>query len=187
MRMKIVFEHCIKRDFQVKIKLFFLLIISLFIVKNVFAESENSIEDKIIGSTFKGIAKAYIMVVDLKQFKKDKIALLQRMEEDKFRKRYAKTFAVMSELPKELKIAYGIDENMNKEQAIRKINSLNKKKIYGIIDGIPEELIAKHFKEYLAKRKQTLQNNNIIGQVKDFWDRVIDNNKKTKKNENAKT
>jgi len=151
------------------------------------ADVKSDIEDKIIASTFKSIAKAYIMVVDLKQFKKDKIAMLQKMEEDKFRKRYAKTYAVMSELPKELKNAYGIDENMNKEQAIRKINSLNKKKIYGIIDGVPDELIAKHFKQYLAKRKQTVQNDNIIGQIKDFWDRAIDNSNKTKKNENPKT
>lgn len=166
--------------------LIFLLIFGLFIQKSAGAQAENSIEDKIIGSAFKNIAKAYIMVVNLKQFKKDKIAMLQRIEADKFRKRYAKTYAVMSELPKELKIAYGIDEKMNKEQAIRKINSLDKKKIYGIIDGVPDALIAKHFKEYLAKRKQTLEGNNIIGLVKDFWERAIDNNKKTKKNENPK-
>ncbi len=158
-----------------KIKAIFLLIISLFMAKNVFAEAQNSIADKIIGSTFKGLAKAYIMVVDLKQFKKEKIALLQRMDENKCRKRYAKTYAVMSELPEELKNAYGIDENMNKGQVIKKINSLDKKKIYGIINGLPDGLIAKYFKEYLAKRKQEVQSGNIIAQVKDFWERVIEN------------
>lgn len=158
-----------------KIKAVILLIIGLFIAENVFAQAQNNIEDKIIGAAFKGIAKAYMMVVDLKQFKKDKIALLQRMDENKFRKRYAKTYVVMSELPKELKNAYGIDENMNKGQAIKKINSLDKKKIYGIIDGVPDELIAKYFKEYLAKRKQQVQSSNIIAQVKDFWERVIEN------------
>lgn len=152
-----------------------MLIISLFVAKNVFAEAQNSIEDKIIGSTFKGIAKAYIMVVDLRQFKKEKTALLKKMDEYKFRRRYDRTYEVISELPKELKTTYGISENMNKEQAIKKINSLDKKKIYGIIDGVPDELIAKHFKAYLVRRKQELRSNDIVGQVKDFWDRVIEN------------
>ncbi len=162
-------------------KVIFLLIFSLFLQGVVFAEAQNSVEDKIIGSTFKGIAKAYIMVVDWKQFKKDKIAMLQKMEEDKFRRRYAKTYAVMSELPKDLKITYGINENMNKEQAIKKINSLDKKKIYGIIDGVPDELIAKYFKEYLARRKQGVQSSDITGQLKDFLDRAIGSNKKETK------
>lgn len=162
-------------------RLIFLLIFTLSLQGAVFAQAQNNIEDKIIAATFKGIAKAYIIVVDLKQFKKDKIAMLQKMEEDKFRKRYAKTYAVIGELPKELKITYGINENMNKEQAIKKINSLDKKKIYGIIDGVPDELIAKHFKEYLARRKQGLQSNDIVGQVKDFWDRAIGSNKQETK------
>ncbi len=156
----------------------FLLMFSLFFQCMVFAQAQQSIEDKIIGSTFKGIARAYIMVVDLKQFKKDKIAILQKMEEDRFRRKYARTYLVISELPKELKITYGINENMNKAQAIKKINSLDKKKIYGIIEGVPDELIAKHFKEYLARRKVGVQSGNIVGQVKDFWDGAIGGNKK---------
>lgn len=159
-------------------KTFFLIVFILSFQGIILAEAQNSIEDKIIAATFKGIAKAYITVVDLKQFKKEKIAMLQTMEEDKFRKRYAKTYVVMSELPKELKSAYGINENMNKEQAIKKINSLDKKKIYGIIDGVPDGLIAKYFKEYLARRKQSLNSADIVGQVKDFWDRAIGSNKK---------
>ncbi len=161
-----------------KLNILLLLIISLFTQKIVFAEAQTSIEDKIIGAAFKNIAKAYIMAVNLKQLKEDKTAMLKKIEEDKFRKRYAKTYAVISELPKEIKASYGINENMNKDQAIRKINSLDKKKVYAIIDGVPDAVIAKHFKEYLAARKQSLQSSNIAEQVKNFWERVIGNNKK---------
>lgn len=170
-----------------KFNILLLLIISLCAQKIVFAEAQTSIEDKIIGAAFKNIAKAYIMAVNFKQFKKDKIALLKRIEDDKFRKRYTKAYAVISELPKGIKDAYGINENMNKDQAIRKINSLDKKKVYALIDGVPDAVIAKHFKEYLAARKQGLQSSNISWQVKNFWERVIGNNKQEIKKMNSNT
>lgn len=168
-----------------RLNIILLLSISLCAQKLVFAEAQTNIEDKIIGAAFKNIAKVYIMAVNFKQFKKDKIALLKKIDENKFRKRYTKAYAVISELPKGIKAAYGINENMNKEQVIRKINSLDKKKAYVLIDGVPDAVIAKHFKEYLAARKQGLQSSNIAGQAKNFWERVMGNNKQEIKKLNS--
>lgn len=154
-------------------RVIFLVVFFLCLRTTVLAQEKTSIGDKFIGSTFKSLAKAYISVVDLKKLKKTNIEKIKAMDEEKFEKRYAKVFMVISELPKKVRTTYGISEGMTKEQVTRKINSWDKKKICGIIDSIPEELIAKYFKEYVNKSKQNVKDSNLIDQVRSFWERII--------------
>ena len=151
----------------------FIILFILLLRSAVLAEDKISMGDKFIGATFKNLAKAYISVVDLKKLKKTNIEKIKAMDEEKFEKRYAKVFQVISELPKKVRTTYGINETMTKEQVTKKINSWDKKKICGIIDSIPEELIVKYFKEYVNKSKQNVKDSNLIDQVRSFWERII--------------
>ncbi len=150
-----------------------LFLFFLFSRATVLAQEKIYIGDKLIGSTFKSLAKAYITVVDLKKLRKANIEKIKAMDEEKFKKRYAKVYLVINELPRKVKTTYGINETMTKEQVIRKINSWNKKKICGVIDSIPEELIVKYFKEYINKSKQHVKDSSLIEQVRSFWERII--------------
>lgn len=154
-------------------RIIFLFLFSLLSMGTVFAQEKINIGDKLIGATFKSLAKAYITVVDLKKLKKANIEKIKAMDEEKFEKRYAKVFLVINELPRKVKATYGINETMTKDQVVRKINSWNKKKICGIIDSIPEELIVKYFKEYINKSKQNVKDSNLIEQIRSFWERII--------------
>ena len=150
-----------------------IIIISLCFCNYVFAQDKISLEDKAIGLTFKILAKAFITTVDFNKFKKENIDKINKMDEEKFKKRYAKAYLVIKDLPSNIKNQYKIYESMDKKQAIINIGLLDKKKAYGIIDSIPDTLISEQFKLYLDKRKQKIQNSNVIQQVKKFWDKIM--------------
>jgi hypothetical protein len=158
-----------------RIKIIFLLLFVAVFQKSIFAAEKTSLGDKVTGATFKSIAKAYITVVDFEKLKKANIERIKGMDEEKFKKRYAKSYRVISELPQKVKTTYGIDEYMSKQQAIRKINSMNQKKMCEIIDSIPEEVIAKYFKEYISTSKQNIKDSTFLEQVRSFWERIVRN------------
>jgi len=161
-------------------KKFNLVILSLFLTlilcfkTTAFAQEKVVMEDKIIGSTFKALAKAFIVIADINKLKKNGIDKLNKMDEEKFQRRYAKVYEVIKDLPFRLKVSYGVTEHMTKEQAIKNIESLDKKKIYEIIDLVPDTIIANNFKQYLNKRKQVTQKSNIVEQINKFWNKMLE-------------
>ncbi len=150
-----------------------LLVTGLCFQSYVFAQKKVSVEDKIIGSTFKALAKVFVAMADMDKLKKNNIEKLSKMDEEKFRRRYAKVYEVIKDLPHKLRVSYGITQEMPKEQAIKNIGSFNKKKIYETIDSIPDTIIAQQFKQYLSEKKQEIQKSNLIEQVNKLWDEMI--------------
>lgn len=158
-----------------RIKIILLLILSLCFQSSIFAKEKASVPDRIIGSTFKTLAKAFVATTDINKLKKNYIDKLNKMDNEKFKKRYAKVYETLKDLPPHLKAKYGISENMTKEQAIKNIESFdNKKKMYKIIDSIPDTFIVYHFKQYLSKTKQEIQKTNLVEQIKNFWNKMIE-------------
>ncbi|MDO8662992.1 MAG: hypothetical protein Q7K98_07240 [Candidatus Omnitrophota bacterium] len=150
-----------------------LLILNLCFQGLIFAEEKAKMEDGIIGSTFKVLAKTFVSVADINKIKKNNIDRLNKMKEEKFKKRYAEVYKVIKDLPVELKIRYGITETMTKEQAIRNIESPDKKIIYEMINSIPDAIIANQFKQYLSGKKQEIQKSNVVEQINKFWKNLI--------------
>lgn len=155
-------------------RIFILLIIFFFAFSlTCLAQEKESLVDRAIASTFKGLARAYITTTDVNKLKKDSIDKLDKMDEKKFSKRYAEVYEVIKELPIKLKSRYGVTEAMTKEQAIHNINSLDKKKIYEGIDAIPDTFIVKQFRQYLDKEKQLVQGNNVLDQINKLWNTMM--------------
>jgi len=151
-----------------------LLIAGLFFNNYAFAqESPISLEDKIIGSTFKALARTFVFMVDINKLRKDNIAKLNKMDNDKFRKRYAKVYKVIKDLPYSLRYRYKINEYTTKEQAIMDVESLDKDEIYQIIDAVPDDTIACQFKQHLRYKKQTVQKDNLITQINNYWNDLL--------------
>jgi len=151
-----------------------LLILNLCFQSFIFAQEQVSVEDRIAGSTFKTLAKAFVVIVDINKLKKNNIDKLNKMNEDKFKKRYAGVYKIIKYLPAELKVRYGIIEGITKEQVIKNIESLDKKKIYEMIDSIPDAIIANQFKLYLSEKKQAIQKSNAVEQINKFWNKIIE-------------
>jgi len=97
------------------------------------------------------------------------------MSEEKFQKQYAKAYKDIKDIPEHLRVRYGIDENMTREQSIKIIRILDKKKLYELLNSIPDVVIAGKFKEDLSKRKQKLEgkNSDIISQIGQAWNNIV--------------
>lgn len=129
-------------------------------------------DEKIIGSTFKTLAKGFTVAADIQKLKEGNIRKLNQMSQDKFNRRYDQVYPVLKELPIELKTAYGVTGQMSKEQAIRNTASLDKKKIMQLIDAVPDRVIAQLFKDYLRQAKENIAGSNLVMQVKKTWQKI---------------
>jgi hypothetical protein len=136
------------------------------------AQEDSATTDKMIGATFKALAKAFVLTTDIDRLKRNNIGALERMDDEKFKKRYAEVYEVIKALPTELKSSYRITESMPKGQAIRDINSLDKKKLYGLIDAVPDAIIAQQFKQYLSETKQKILKHSLVMQVTKTWNKI---------------
>ncbi|MBI4336003.1 MAG: hypothetical protein HY589_05045 [Candidatus Omnitrophica bacterium] len=145
---------------------------SLFFQGAAFAEDKTSAQDKFIGSTFKTLAKAFIVMSDIDRLKTDNIARIEKMDDAKFRKEYAKFYAVMWDLPQRLKAEYKISENMSKAQAAKWIESLDKKRSYELIDSMQDATIADEFKKYLRENKEEMRKGNLAQQINNLWQKI---------------
>lgn len=155
---------------------------SLYFSGYVFAQEEINAEDKIIGSTFKTLAKAFVAVVDLDKLKASNVNKLGKMDEKKFNRRYIKVYESIKDLPFNLKFSYGITVDMRKEQAIKNIESLDKNKIYAIIDSVPDAFIARQFNRYINEKKQDIKKINLAGEINKLWSKIIENTSKLTSN-----
>lgn len=150
-----------------------LLIAGLYFNVYAFGQEEPRMEDRLISSTFKTLGKTFVLMSDIKKLKKDNIAKLSNMDDDKFRMRYAKVYEIVKALPDNLRSRYKISEDMPKEQAIRDIRSLDKDKLYQIIDSVPDKIIADQFRLRLRYRKQNGQKESLITQIYKYWNELM--------------
>jgi hypothetical protein len=128
--------------------------------------------NSIIGFVFKTLTKASVVMQDISILKKDSIDKLNKMDAEEFQRQYTKVLHVR---PFYLKFSYIVKEHMTKEQVIKDIESLDKKKIYAIIDSIPDKAIIDNFKQYLSNKKQEILNSNIVKQINKLWNKMIIN------------
>lgn len=148
------------------------IVASIFFHSAAFAESRTSAEYKLIGATFKALAKAFIAVSDIDKLKMDNIAKIETMDDAKFRKEYAKFYAVMWDLPPSIKTEYKISENMSTEQVVKLVSALDKKKSYELIDSMQDATIANEFKKYLRENKEDMQKLNLMQQINNLWQKI---------------
>jgi hypothetical protein len=151
-----------------------LLAVSLLAQSHIFAEEKENREDWLIGTTFKTLAKAYVAIANIPSLKKINIDKLNAMSDEKFNEKYSKIYEALRDLPEELKSGFGITAHMTKQQALNTYESLSRKKMYELIDSVPDAFIAREFRKYLSKEKQDVQKSSIIEQVTRFWSKIVE-------------
>ena len=150
-------------------KIIFLIIISLLFQGSTFAAERLTLKDRMIGPTLKTLARMFVAVTNIRKLKKYNIRKIDKMDEKKFNKKYAQVYALLQDLPEGLKADYNLIEHMPKEQAIKTIESLDKRKIYKIIAAVPNDFIARQFKCYLHDKNQARQKNGYAKKIDDLW------------------
>lgn len=136
-------------------------------------ERKPAVSDWIIGSTFKSLAKGFVAVADIRQLKKNNIAKIDKMSPEKFNKHYGRAYEGLKDMPLNLREEYKVTADMSREQVIKDIESLNKSKMYKIVDAIPDTVIADHFRQYLEQTKQEVQKSNVVAEIHKLWNKWI--------------
>ena len=155
------------------LRIILLFCAGLCVQQPAFPEQKVNLDDKLISATFKSLAKTFVAVTDIDKLKKNNIKKLNKMSDVKFKKQQAKAYPVLKELPLALKDEYGVQEEMSKAQVIKNIESLDKKKMYAIIDSVPDAVISRLFKQELNKAKLEMFKSDPLGQIKKFWEKTI--------------
>jgi hypothetical protein len=127
----------------------------------------NNLKSKIIISTFKTLAKA-VVASDTSKFKETLKNKISAMDESGFSDYYQDFFEHLEEYDFLVK-KYNLTQNLNREEAIEIINSLDNQKIFQIIDNLPGQIIFDELNRFAKKNKEDLSNDNqvikIINQI----------------------
>ncbi len=150
----------------------------------VWAEVRSSVEDKMISSTIKSLAKAYVATADIEKLKKKNIERIRKMDAARFRQQYDDAYETLKDLPHKLKVRYSIKETMTKEQAIANIVSLDKKTIYETIDAVPDAIVAEQVRLRLKKDKPDGKPATLMEKVGAVWNSLV---KKISREDEART
>lgn len=149
-----------------------LLVLGLLWPGRLNAQPAPTFEERMISSVLKNLARAYTAVADIDKIKKENVTRLRRMDEGKFKKKYAAVYDAIKDMPASIKEKYFLSENMSKDDAIMAIYLLDKKRLYEIIDAAPDTMLARIFKQHLARTKEKFDSSDIVVHIRKFWDNL---------------
>lgn len=136
------------------------------------AISKPSVSDKIIGATFKMLAKSFVRVMDIEKLKKNNIAKIEKMNEGKFEKRRSKIYSFTKNLPENIRKSYAITPDVSRQEVITQIKLMDKRAFYEIIDKVPDQVIAGYFRQEILEGKEKLAKSNTVEEIRKFWSKV---------------
>ena len=151
------------------------LLTGLFFPQHRCVASEPAIDEKIISAVLKSFARAFTATADIEKIKRENIARIERMRQDKFEMRRAEVMLAVKDMPASIKEKYLLSENMSKDDAIMAIYLLDKKRLYEIIDAAPDAMLARLFKEHVSRTSQQIQSSQLAVQIRKIWDNFINN------------
>jgi hypothetical protein len=158
-------------------KNFFLSFVLFFIVGSVFAQVKSdsglNVQDKIVASTFKVMAKIYLSTVDENQLKNKAIRSLTKMNNDKYKKRYAEIYAALKDYP-QVTSKYRLVSDMSKEKAMARINAFSKRDLNILVEDIPDECVIREYNIYLKeKQKDNANKRDMLEEVHKTWENIL--------------
>ncbi len=127
-----------------------------------------TMQERLISSAFKTLAKTYIAASDLEKLKRNTLAILEGLDTESFREKYPRTLQIVEESPVLAK-QFGLRPDMSVAQARSFVRSLNKKKVSMLIDAVPDTVVARHVAEDISGKKQTAASKNIADQAAAVW------------------
>lgn len=136
------------------------------------AQDKTSFSEKAAGAAFKALAKGYCMTVDLEKLKKVNIRKIGALDEESFRWEYAELLQVIAQSPA-LEKKFSISYTMDRREAIRQLKGLTRGRLAGMIDAVPDKVIAYHFSRFMSERMDEARDMDLGGQIHHAWDSVV--------------
>lgn len=136
------------------------------------ARGKAGLDDRVIGSTVKLMAKAYVLAADVEKLKRKHIAQIREMDDDTFYASYANTLGVIAESP-EICRSLAFVRPITREQVIERIAALDKKRLCGMVDAIPDAVIARRFKRFMARRMDEMRTMDPVKRIRYAWNSLV--------------
>lgn len=153
---------------KIRVLVFFLLI--MILPNWIFAQEKKdklNIQDQFIVSSLKTLAKTYFVCVNTDKVKAEAVANIEKMSNKKLAYHYSQFYGVIAEI-KDVKKRDGFVSDMNKEDIIKNIKTLDKEKINKLIDDIPDAKILEVFKQYTAKS----EGQSVSEKIQTIWSKI---------------
>jgi len=147
-----------------------LVLFQLLLPTSSFADNLNP--ENLVAMTLKTLAKGYVLTMDVTKVKTKEIKKISGMNDAKFHKQYQRVYDVLKGIPSQMRVRYGLSENMTKQKAIENIGQMQKKDMMKFIDGVPDKVIVKEVNDYF---KRTAQNvgHNPVRLVDALWHKMM--------------
>lgn len=136
------------------------------------AAEKASFNDKVVSSTVKLMAKTYVMTTDLEKLKRKHTAQIKSMDDETFSVMYANSLGVIYESPR-MKEKFNVPEDMDREEAVKFIQGLDKNKLCGMIDAVPDSVIAARFRRFMARRMDAMKGMDLTKRVQYAWNSLV--------------
>ena len=147
-------------------------ILTLGLTATAFAADNPTTEERLVGGTFKTLAKAYVATLNVEDLKAKNIKRIESMKPEWFSRKYAEVYGVAKELPPKIKAKYRITERMTKNEAISIVETLDKPKLYELIDNVPDPVIAEKFFDHLPG-DGSKSGGNLMDSIGQAWDKLV--------------
>jgi hypothetical protein len=141
----------------------------VFFAVAAFAGEESTwLGDKMIASSVRVMAKTYVRTTNLKKLKRTHIERIKQQDDDTFHTYYTHTLDVIKNSPR-LKGEFALDENMSRQQAMERLQKIDKDTLCRIIDAVPDSVIAVRFRAYTASRNDELKGKDVTQRIETGW------------------
>ena len=148
------------------------VILTLSLTGACCAAEKPTTEERLVGGTFKALAKAYVATANIEDLKAKNIRRIEVMKPERFQTKYAEVYAVAKALPPKIKAKYGFTEQMTKAEAVRIVRTLDRPKLYEIIDNVPDAVIAEKFFERQGQGGPSDEGKNLMESIGKAWEKL---------------
>ncbi len=151
---------------------FILAVLAFFTVRPGFCQNFK-LNERLIGFTFRNLARAFVLTQDLDKTKNDLVGKIAKMDEEKFYSFYYDFYEHVYDFGF-LVNKYKLCEDMARDDVVKIIKSWNKNVLYEIIDNIPDNIIVREFNHYLSYAKKDGEDLNKLEQLSKAISRMIE-------------
>ncbi len=134
-----------------------------------FASQTPTLKEFLVAGSIKNLAKVFIHACNLSNLKIKHIKSLTKLDDAKFRKRYDSAYKIIKDVPLELRLKYGLREDLTKQEAIQLVERVTKEDLLYIVNAVPNDMIVKNIRSH----SKDIPNQNMDSQINATWGRIM--------------
>ena len=146
------------------------LIFSVVFSTGAYAQGNPTLTETVIGMTFRTVMRVFIMASNIDKLRNNNIAKVKAMDEDAFIAKRDRVYDLVKDLPDNIKKDYAISGRMTREEVVKAIAKLDKRRLQAIIDALPDKALARMFRKARGRKAVT----SSPDEANSFWEGMAD-------------